>query len=64
MFFAIVMVVVAAALHLLVGFPIGPAVVVSLVASGVLWIIWKLKWILLGILGLSALFGGDSGGEA
>jgi len=30
----------------------------------VLWILWRLKWIILGILGLEMLFGGDGGSDA
>jgi len=38
-----------------------------LVAGGgalALWVLWKLKWVILGILGLEMLFGGDGGSDA
>jgi hypothetical protein len=29
-----------------------------------LWVLWKLKWIILGILGLEMLFGGGDGNDS
>ncbi|CUW41860.1 protein of unknown function (plasmid) [Magnetospirillum sp. XM-1] len=40
--------------HFLLGIPVP----VALVGGGILWIVWKAKWIILGILGLEMLFGG------
>lgn len=58
MYFAIIMAACAAALHLVLGLPIGLAIIVALAISFGFWVLWKLKWIILGILGLEALFGG------
>ncbi len=48
----------AAALHYFLHIPL------ALAGGGalVLWILWKLKYIILAILGLEMLFGGDNGG--
>jgi len=39
-------------------FAIGAAAVVTLV----LWLLWKLKWVILGIIGLEEIFGGRGDG--
>lgn len=58
MFWLVIMLLIFAALHfallLPVQFAIGAAVVVTLL----LWLLWKLKWIILGIIGLEEVFGG------
>ena len=59
----VVLLLVAGALHFFLHVP--PV----LAGGGALlaWIIWKLKWVILGILGLEMLFGsggGDNGGDA
>ena len=41
-------------LHLPAQFAIGAAAVVTIV----LWLLWKLKWVILGIVGLEEIFGG------
>jgi len=56
--FAIVAVIIAAALHLGLHLPIGFAIVVAVIGTAILWIVWKAKWLILGILGLETLFGG------
>ena len=40
--------------------PVATVVVigVAVVGAAILWVIWKAKWLILGILGLEALFGG------
>jgi hypothetical protein len=51
----------AGLLHYFVGVP----VLLAAIGALMLWIVWKLKWVILGILGLEMLFGGgggDSGG--
>jgi putative effector of murein hydrolase LrgA (UPF0299 family) len=50
----IILLFVAGALHLGLHIPVIAAVIGVLV----LWVLWKLKWVLLGILGLEMLFGG------
>jgi hypothetical protein len=52
----IVLLFVAGALHMFVQVPVLVAVILALV----LWVVWKLRWIVLGILGLEMLFGGGS----
>lgn len=56
----VVLLFLAGAIHLLFQVPV-------LVAGGgalALWVLWKVKWIILGILGLEMLFGGDGGSDA
>ena len=64
MFFAILLVVIAAALHLVLGLPIGLAVILGLVGAGALWVLWKLKWVIAGIIGLECLFEGNNSNDA
>jgi hypothetical protein len=45
---------VAGALHVAIHLPVLPALVGALI----LWGLWKLRWVLLGIFGLEMLFGG------
>jgi len=47
-----------AGLHFGLLLPAQMAVVCAAVATAVLWLLWKLKWIILGIIGLEELFGG------
>jgi len=60
MHFAILMALIAAGLHLGLGLPIGVAIIVGIVGAVALWGLWKLKWVILAIFGLEALFGGGS----
>ncbi|RAU19998.1 hypothetical protein CU669_20775 [Paramagnetospirillum kuznetsovii] len=51
----------AGALHLFLQVPI----IIAGCGALALWVLWKLKWVILGILGLEMLFGGgDSGSDA
>jgi hypothetical protein len=61
MFWLIVLVILFAALHLLLLLPTTMAVVIALVATGMLWIVWKLKWVILAVIGLEEIFGGRDG---
>lgn len=64
MFFAIILGVVFSVIHFVLQFPPQASIVVAGLLTVVLWGLWKLRWIVLGILGLEMLFGGgDGGGE-
>jgi len=55
----VVLLFLAGALHAFLQVPL-------VVAGGgalLLWILWKLRWIILGLLGLEMLFGGGGGGD-
>jgi len=58
MFWLIILVALFAFLHffllLAASFAVGAAAVVTVV----LWLLWRLKWIILGIIGLEEIFGG------
>jgi hypothetical protein len=54
-----VMLFLAGALHLGLHVP----VLLALSGAVVLWVLWKLKWVILGIFGLEMLFGGGDGGN-
>jgi len=56
----VVLLFLAGALHLLLQVP----VIVAAGGAVVLWLLWKLKWIILGILGLDMLFGGGDGSNS
>jgi hypothetical protein len=45
-------------LHFVLLLPVQVAIVGAAVLAVVLWIVWKLKWFILGIIGLEELFGG------
>ena len=47
-----------AGLHFVLALPTGLAITAAAIATGVLWLLWKLKWIILGIIGLEEIFGG------
>ena len=51
---------IAGVLHLALHVPL----LFAAVGAFLLWVLWKLKWIILGIFGLEMLFGGgnDNGG--
>jgi hypothetical protein len=57
MFFAILLVVIAATLHLVLGFTLGLAVIAWLFGAGLLWVLWKLRWVIAAVIGLEWLFG-------
>ena len=52
-----------ALLHFPLFLPVPFAFGVAAVFTALLWIVWKLKWIILGIIGLEVLFGGFRGGD-
>jgi hypothetical protein len=47
-----------AGLHVVLLLPTQIAIVASAMVTVLLWIVWKLKWIILGIIGLEEIFGG------
>jgi hypothetical protein len=47
-----------AAFHFLLFVPIQLALIGALVLTAVLWLVWKLKWVILAVIGLEELFGG------
>ncbi len=53
----VILVFLAGLLHLFLHVP----VVVAAGGALGLWLLWKLKWVLLGLLGLDMLFGGGGG---
>ena len=56
----IVLFFVAACLNYFLQIPLVLAGIVGLM----LWIVWKLKYVILAVLGLEMLFGGDGGSDA
>ena len=51
-----------AGLHFLLFLPAGVAIIAAAVVTIALWLLWKLKWIILGIIGLEEIFGGRGDG--
>ena len=51
-----------AGLHFLLLVPPSLAIIVAAVVTIGLWLLWKLKWIILGIIGLEEIFGGRGDG--
>jgi len=47
-----------AGLHFALLLPAQMAIVCAAVVTVALWLLWKLKWIILGIIGLEEIFGG------
>ncbi|HXP97732.1 MAG TPA: hypothetical protein VN809_13540 [Telmatospirillum sp.] len=47
-----------AGLHFMLLLPAQLGIVVAAVATVILWVVWKLKWVILGIIGLEEIFGG------
>lgn len=47
-----------AGLHFALLLPAQIAIVASAMVTILLWIVWKLKWVILGIIGLEEIFGG------
>ena len=62
MFWLIVLLATFAGLHIGILLPTQIAIAGAAIFTVGLWIIWKLKWIILGIIGLEAFFGGEGGG--
>jgi hypothetical protein len=58
----VVLFVLFAGLHLGLLLPTQVAIGGASVLTVGLWIVWKLKWVILGILGLEELFGGRDDG--
>jgi|GEM_PF-1484481 len=58
----IILLVLAGAMHVFLHLPL----LLAAIAMLLLWLLWKLKWVILGIIGLDMLFGGagadNSGG--
>jgi hypothetical protein len=54
----ILLLAVFAGLHFILLVPTQVAIIGGAVATVVLWLVWKLKWIILGIIGLEEIFGG------
>jgi hypothetical protein len=54
----IFLILVFAALHFLLMLPAQLAIVLGGVLTLGLWLLWKLKWVILGIIGLEEVFGG------
>jgi hypothetical protein len=51
-----------AGLHFGLLLPPQPAIIGATVLMAGLWIVWKLKWMILGIIGLEEVFGGKGDG--
>ena len=47
-----------AGLHFVLFLAAQAAIVIAAIATVGLWLLWKLKWIILGIIGLEEIFGG------
>ena len=62
MFWLVILLVIFAALHFMLWLPIQFAIGAAVVATLVLWLLWKLKWVILGIIGLEEIFGGRGDG--
>jgi hypothetical protein len=54
----IILLVLFAALHLILLVPAQLAIVGGVVLTAIVWMVWKLKWVILGIIGLEEIFGG------
>jgi hypothetical protein len=54
----VLLLIVFAALHFGLFLPVQAAIVAAAVGTVMLWLLWKLKWIILGIIGLEEIFGG------
>jgi hypothetical protein len=54
----IILLIAFAGLHFGLLLPAQMAIVCALVATVALWLLWKLKWIILGVIGLEEIFGG------
>lgn len=54
----VLLVLVFAGLHFLLFLPAPIAIIGAALVTIALWLLWKLKWIILGIIGLEEIFGG------
>ena len=53
----VILVLVFAGLHFLLLLPVQFAIGGAAIVTVALWLLWKLKWIILGIIGLEEIFG-------
>jgi hypothetical protein len=53
----IILLLCVAGFHFILLLPIQPAIGVALILTLVLWLLWKLRWIIIAIIGLEAFFG-------
>ncbi|MGB9152615.1 MAG: hypothetical protein WCD70_05960 [Alphaproteobacteria bacterium] len=58
----VILLVLFAGLHLGLLVPTQLAIVGAAMLTVGLWLVWKLKWVILGIIGLEEFFGGGDGG--
>jgi hypothetical protein len=54
----ILLLILFAGLHFILFLPAAFAIVVAGIGTVALWLLWKLKWVILGIIGLEEIFGG------
>lgn len=54
----IFLVAIFAALHFMLLLPASFAIGAAAIVTILLWLLWKLKWVILGIVGLEEIFGG------
>ncbi len=54
----VILLIAFAGLHFMLLLPAQMAIVCAAIATAGLWLLWKLKWIILGIIGLEEIFGG------
>jgi hypothetical protein len=64
MFWLVLLLVAFVGLHFAILLPAQAAIIAAALLTIGLWIIWKLKWVILGIIGLEELFGGGRGDGA
>jgi len=62
MFFAVILGIIFSIFHFLFQLPADASIVGAGILTVVFWVIWKMRWIILGILGLEMLFGGGGDG--
>ena len=58
MFWLVILVLVFAFGHFFLLLPTSFAIGAAAVVTILLWLLWKLKWVILGIIGLEEVFGG------
>jgi hypothetical protein len=58
MFWLLPLLTVFAFVHFFLLFPASFAIGAAAVVTILLWLLWKLKWVILGIIGLEEIFGG------
>ncbi len=60
----VILLIVFAALHYVIFLPAQVAILGAVMLTLGLWLLWKLKWVILGIIGLEEIFGGGRGDGA